>query len=510
MLNVGVPASVSRATPVPPDEALPVSVLPLMFRHRVWLSDGVPPSTTIAPKSLFGDALSSEKWLFVTVRLSVPVPCAATALRPSLSTWNTLLPETVVVSVPAPPAVTPMPLPWIDPECTTELVPIVLFWILPCINVVAFEVVPRLTAIAVLRPPVWFSVLPVMLKLAVCPRPWCAMPMPVAFWSQVELVTVKLPLELSLPRYSTPTVRLRKNVLLSADRVTFEVFWRLMSSPTLPEAVVAVSLNWLLVTFSVIVALPVWDTPKMFSSELWKSEFAADDVPVPLSMRTSHTWVPAVPLAEPLFVASVCWKATPATPVACTPLLPVCPWIRSLSRVRAEPLVAVMPSPPVLMPLPPLFSIVMLRSVTFVAVDSSTPALVAFWMVPPEPSVSVPPPFLAVVRPLVVFAGSEAPPPSTSKAPVVVVSVGSRSFRLPTLEPERAMPAVALPRVMPQTVLPEPSVTSLPVAVIETLFGLPPPVEGSVALLVPGVRPVIAERLDVASWPISFWPLSRT
>jgi hypothetical protein len=79
---------------------------------------------------------------------------------------------------------------------------------------------------------------------------------------------------------------------------------------------------------------------------------------------------------------------------------------------------------------------------------------------------------------------------------------------LPTLEPVSAVP-VALPRVMPQTVFPDPRVTSLPVAVIETLFGLPPLVGGRVALLVPGVKPLIAERLEVASWPMSFWPLSR-
>src|SRR5258708_40116288 len=74
------------------------------------------------------------------------------------------------------------------------------------------------------------------------------------------------------------------------------------------------------------------------------------------------------------------------------------------------------------MPAPPLFRIVMLRSVTLVAVDSRTPALVALWMVPPEPSPRVPPPFLAVVRARVVFAGSDAPSPSASDEPVGEVS----------------------------------------------------------------------------------------
>ena len=38
------------------------------------------------------------------------------------------------------------------------------------------------------------------------------------------------------------------------------------------------------------------------------------------------------------------------------------------------------------------------------------------------------------------------------------------------------------------------------------MFGLPPPVEGRAALEVHGVSPVTAARLDVASWPSSFWP----
>jgi hypothetical protein len=103
------------------------------------------------------------------------------------------------------------------------------------------------------------------------------------------------------------------------------------------------------------------------------------------------------------------------------------------------------------------------------ALLSSTAAPVVAATVPPDPSTRMPPPRRAVVRPRVVFAGSEAPSPVTSKLPVVLVS-----------ERPLGAPFAATLRKTCTPLVPE-SVTAVPLPVAMVLFApatltVPPPV----------------------------------
>src|SRR5947209_10499424 len=89
--------------------------------------------------------------------------------------------------------------------------------------------------------------------------------------------------------------------------------------------------------------------------------------------------------------------------------------------------------------------------------------------------------------------------------PVVLLIVTSATVRVPKPLPLIPVPVVFL-SVSPRTVLFDPRLMPLPLLVISAIVALLLFVAGSAALLAPGVRPVIAERVVVASCPISFWP----
>src|SRR6185369_11815086 len=93
-----------------------------------------------------------------------------------------------------------------------------------------------------------------------------------------------------------------------------------------------------------------------------------------------------------------------------------------------------------------------------------------------------------------------------SSAWPVPFRVTSEMVNVPKLLP--VISVVEFPPVNPRNVLPDPTVIAAPFVML-TITPLALFVAGNGSLPVGGVRPVIEERLAVASWPINFWPLSR-
>ena len=75
-------------------------------------------------------------------------------------------------------------------------------------------------------------------------------------------------------------------------------------------------------------------------------------------------------------------------------------------------------------------------------------------------------------------------------------------------KPAPVISVVESPPVNPRNVLPDATVIAFPVVML-TIVPLPLFVAGKGSLPVGGVRPVMDERLAVASCPIRRWPLSR-
>ena len=120
----------------------------------------------------------------------------------------------------------------------------------------------------------------------------------------------------------------------------------------------------------------------------------------------------------------------------------------------------------------------------------------------------------ARLMPVVVLLVDEMLPKVAASVPVVRLraspvpfSVTSEMVSVPKLVP--LMSVAAFPPVNPRKVLPEATVIAVDALVMLTMVAFPLLVAGKGSLPAGGVRPVMAERLAVASCPIKRWPLSR-
>src|SRR6185369_13335302 len=117
------------------------------------------------------------------------------------------------------------------------------------------------------------------------------------------------------------------------------------------------------------------------------------------------------------------------------------------------------------------------------------------------------------LMPVVPLLVDEILPKVAASVPVVRLRAWPVPFRVtsemvnvPKLPP--VISVVASPPVNPRNVFPVPTVIAAPFVML-TITPLALFVAGNGSLPAGGVRPVIEERLAVASCPINFWPLSR-
>src|SRR6185503_9566037 len=112
---------------------------------------------------------------------------------------------------------------------------------------------------------------------------------------------------------------------------------------------------------------------------------------------------------------------------------------------------------------------------------------------------------LSVVERLLKFASSV--PAFRFSACPVPFKVTSETVKVPNMAP--VISATAFPPVNPLNRLSEARVIAVVALVILTTTPLPLFMAGNRSLPAGGVRPVILERLTVASWPMNFWPFNN-